>query len=682
MNSKQHALSHEQEIILKLVDSKYSLFLTGQGGCGKSYLIKKIVEKESARGGCFVTASTGIAAVNISGTTIHAFAGINTGTKSAHELFGTVISNEEAVKRWNDCRILVIDEISMIGAALFEKLDYVARGIRGNSQPFGGIQLLLSGDFVQLKPVSTVGCEKQDYCFKSALWNKCVDFSLELTKIFRQNEQELRHLLQDVRNGCISVMSRNLIHYLSRDLKCDPLDKVRLFPLREDAKLANDECIELIPGEKFVYRSQDDGKVSVFERRCSAPSVLVLKVGARVVLLKNLDKSLVNGLRGTVIGISDGYPRVRFDNNRVHVVQMTQFLVQEGNVVVGTRKQLPLDLCYGMTIHKSQSMSFPYVEVDLGKVFEHGQAYVSLSRSETLSGLRILNFRERAIIPNEHVQMFYKTLNSFEDVESCMFDVNALPPKCREITDMGKVCLATKITVESPASKPNIPTLQEEFSNLQPLNVGYLLPAIKWIKLHVVSEEMNLFFNSLGLQTAKNMEQLNKHLVSFMLWIIGYFTQQAASKQKINTSGTVIIDRKNWAGIISQLHSFLRSTELLRKWEKCLEDMGIVDIDMGVGGLHRKACLAFTRAMYEAYLEMSAKQTKEKYMENKSNFKQGPVQFSSPESMGKIRDLSGWVIVKESQASLFYIRRHKGSKCEKVQQRVKRREKSRLFSIT
>ena len=129
MNSKQHALSHEQEIILKLVELKYSLFLIGQGGCGKSYLIKKIVEKESARGGCFVTASTGIAAVNISGTTIHALAGINTGTKSAHELLGTVISNEEAVKRWNDCRILVIDEISMIGAALFEKLDYVARGI-------------------------------------------------------------------------------------------------------------------------------------------------------------------------------------------------------------------------------------------------------------------------------------------------------------------------------------------------------------------------------------------------------------------------------------------------------------------------------------------------------------------------------------------------------------------------
>lgn len=139
------------------------------------------------------------------------------------------------------------------------------------------------------------------------------------------------------------------------------------------------------------------------------------------------------------MGISDGYLLVRFNNNRVHVIQMTQFLIQEGNVVVGTRKQLPLNLCYGTTIHKSQSMSFLYVEVDLGKVFEEGQAYVALSRLETVSGLRILNFWERAIIPNEHVQMFYKTLNSFEDVESCMFNVNTLPPKRREVTDMGKV---------------------------------------------------------------------------------------------------------------------------------------------------------------------------------------------------------------------------------------------------
>ena len=121
MNSKQHALSHEQEIILKLVELKYSFFLSGRGGSGKSYLMKRIVQKESAL--------TGIASVNVSRTIIHAFAGMNTRTKSAHKLLNTVMSNEEAVKHWKECRILVLDQIFMIKAALFEKLDYVSCGI-------------------------------------------------------------------------------------------------------------------------------------------------------------------------------------------------------------------------------------------------------------------------------------------------------------------------------------------------------------------------------------------------------------------------------------------------------------------------------------------------------------------------------------------------------------------------
>ena len=135
-----------------------------------------------------------------------------------------------------------------------------------------------------------------------------------------------------------------------------------------------------------------------------------------------------------------------------------------------------------------------------------------------------------------------------------------------------------------------------------------------------------MFFNYLGIQTTKNMEQLSNHVASFITWIIGHFTQQAASKQETNTSGIVIIDIKKWAGIIPQLNSFLSCDELLRNWEMCFEDMGIVDIDIGVGGLHRKACLPFTRAMFEVHLEMSAKQTKEKYMENKSHL--GPVGLS------------------------------------------------------
>ncbi len=248
-------LSREQDNVLKLIERDYSVFVTGRGGCGKSHLLKEIVQKESVRGGCFVTGTTGIAAANIEGITIHSFAGIGTGTKSAHELLGIVCSNEDAVERWRECRLLIIDEVSMLGSALFEKLDFIARGVRQNSQPFGGIHLLFSGDFFQLDPVSKDAGKKQKYCFHSPLWKKCIDFSVELTNVYRQNEQQLLDLLEDVRNGSISQPSRDLLNQLSRDLPCDTLDKVRLFPHRVDAVQANNECLDLISGETFVFQS-------------------------------------------------------------------------------------------------------------------------------------------------------------------------------------------------------------------------------------------------------------------------------------------------------------------------------------------------------------------------------------------------------------------------------------------
>ena len=264
----------------------------------------------------------------------------------------------------------------MIGSALFEKLDFVARGTRQSSQPFGGIQLLLAGDFSQLPPVSKESGVKQKYCFHSPLWKKCLDFGVELTSVYRQNEHALLNLLEDVRNGQISITSRNLLNQLTRELPCHPLDKVRLFPHKEDAAKANDKCLDLLPGET----SRDAGEKSELDKRCSASSHLSLKVNARVVLLKNLDKTLVNGMRGTVVRFNEGYPVIRFDNSRVHIIQPTQFIVENGNRVLGTRTQVPLDLCYGMTIHKSQASSYSFVEVDLNKVFEEGQAYVALSR--------------------------------------------------------------------------------------------------------------------------------------------------------------------------------------------------------------------------------------------------------------------------------------------------------------
>jgi hypothetical protein len=333
--------------------------------------------------------------------------------------------------------------------------------------------------------------------------------------VYRQNEQQLLDVLEDVRNGSISQPSRDLLNQLSRDLPCDTLDKVRLFPHRVDAVQANNECLDLISGETFVFQSRDAGDKSALDRICSAPSTLSLKVKARVVLLKNLDKTLVNGMRGTVIGLSEGYPVIRFDNNRVHVVQPTQFIVEDGNRVLGTRTQVPLDLCYGMTIHKSQASSYDYVEVDLKHIFEEGQAYVALSRCKTLSGLRVLNFNERMIKPKESVKQFYNTLNSQEEIEQC-FDFS--PPKIRELTDLGEVNMAGTIPFKSPARESKIPIIQEEcIAEQKELHITELHAALQWLKQHVVSDELKALFEVLRIYSCKEVKDLHPNLIKFIM---------------------------------------------------------------------------------------------------------------------------------------------------------------------
>ena len=418
------------------------------------------------------------------------------------------------------------------------------------------------------------------------------------------------------------------------------------------------------------------------DKRCSASSHLSLKVNARVVLLKNLDKTLVNGMRGTVVRFNEGYPVIRFDNSRVHIIQPTQFIVENGNRVLGTRTQVPLDLCYGMTIHKSQASSYSFVEVDLNKVFEEGQAYVALSLSETLSGLRVLNFNEKMIKPNKCVKQFYKTLNSQEEIEQC-FEV--LPPNVRETTNLGKVNLAGTIPFKSPACEPDIAILQEEVNTQQKMkfNMTDLHAALQWLKQHVVSDKLKEFFKVLRLIPCDNVEDLDPHLINFMIWLIQYFTQQTASAEKTNEIGITILEQKQWGKITAQRHSLLRSNLLLDRWKQCLQFIGMSDIDVDLCGLHRKACIAFTRAMYETYLNIRAKKTKDTFAGDQSNFNQDPLNFSSPESMGKIRDIAGWVIVKESNACLNYIKSCKGSRCDKVQDRIKteREIKSVLDSL-
>ena len=193
-------LNENQTKVESLIYKGYSVFITGKGGSGKSYFLRSIIEKLRARGDrCFVTAPTGKAATNVGGVIVNNFAGIGTGSKGAHELIACIQSNEEALKRWQSWNVLIIDEESMLRRELFEKLEMIARCLKDNSQPFGGIQLIFSGDFYQLRPVTqSYATNESLYCFASPMWASCVDVCVcFFYENYRQCDTDLIDMLDD-----------------------------------------------------------------------------------------------------------------------------------------------------------------------------------------------------------------------------------------------------------------------------------------------------------------------------------------------------------------------------------------------------------------------------------------------------------------------------------------------------
>lgn len=169
---------------------------------------------------------------------------------------------------------------------------------------------------------------------------------------------------------------------------------------------ANAECLSLLPGESITFTSKDSGDISKLYS-CTAPKTLILKLKTRIVLLRNLDGELVNGLRGYVYSMVGRYPLVKFDNGKTALVKECLFTVEQDGSVVATRMQIPLDLGYALTIHKSQGMEFDYLEVHLDKIFGPGQGYVALSRAKTVEGLRVVGYKKKLPQVSNLVREFY-----------------------------------------------------------------------------------------------------------------------------------------------------------------------------------------------------------------------------------------------------------------------------------
>ncbi|CAH2310452.1 ATP-dependent DNA helicase PIF1 [Pelobates cultripes] len=415
MMPKLLRLSTEQSLVLNTVLGGKNVFFTGSAGTGKSYLLKRIVGALPPKS-TYATASTGVAACHIGGTTLHAFAGIGSGKAPLDQCIE--LAKRPGVRQhWTSCQHLIIDEVSMVEGELFDKLEAVARAVRGKDEPFGGIQLIVCGDFLQLPPV-TLASSQTKFCFQAKTWRKCIDLTMELTEVRRQTDKDFISLLQEVRLGrCTEEVTRRLILTSNHKIERDGILATRLCTHKDDVELMNERRLQQLPGDMIGFEAldSDPALIKTINSQCPVGEKIQLKKGAQVMLAKNLDVSrgLVNGARGVVIGFEGSgkpVPKVRFLCGVTELVKAERFVFKGHGGIYISRQQLPLKLAWAISIHKSQGMSLDCVEISLARVFESGQAYVALSRARSLEGLRVLDFDPNVVKANPYVLQFYSRL--------------------------------------------------------------------------------------------------------------------------------------------------------------------------------------------------------------------------------------------------------------------------------
>lgn len=427
------SLNEEQRKVYNLVIQKKNIFFTGSAGTGKSFLLQRIIhylEKTQGKNKIAVTAPTGIAALNIGGVTIHSFSGIGIDNEATAQALVKKIERygkANWVKNWKTINALIIDEISMLSGKNFDKLEYIARQIRQNNLPFGGLQLILAGDFFQLLPINS------NNCFEAEKWKDCLQHTIQLTKIYRQEEAELIDLLNELRFGEVSDKSREILKRLEEkpNWPDDGIKPTQLMATNREIEVINNQELDKINSPPQIYQAKDfehkknSNYLTTLKKSCLARDVLKIKIGSQVMLIKNLSEKLVNGRQGIVVGfrrssIPDSQrhvknklvPVVKFTNGIEEVIQETDWTFEEPitYLTLASRIQIPLILSWAITIHKSQGQSIERLKVDLKRVTKKGQTYVALSRACSLKYLQVTGFATNKLICDEKVKKFYQEL--------------------------------------------------------------------------------------------------------------------------------------------------------------------------------------------------------------------------------------------------------------------------------
>ena len=403
------------------ITSGKNVCVTGQAGTGKTFILNQLLKWgiENKKKIAF-TASTGIAAILIKGTTLHRWAGIKKGDGTVDYLVSMISSNKGALSRWKTTHILVIDEMSMLGLEIFEKMNAIGQIIRGNDKPFGGIQMVLCGDFLQLPPI------KDNFLFESYVWQYITNI-VYLTENMRQSGEGFQKALEEIRLGIVTPQTEKMFNDRIKKVTGNKfgIRPTKLYSRRDSVDVENNKRLSKLPGDRKVYKSNiqfiSDKQISintkniltqVISRDCPAVDTLTLAVGAQVMLLRNLfpELELVNGSRGVITKLHEDGPEVVFLNGTKMIIESEQWDVTINKVTV-VKHQIPLQLAFASTIHRCQGATLDYVAADAGPtIFEDGQVYVVLSRVRNIEGLCLMNFDPKKIRANKKALEFYNTL--------------------------------------------------------------------------------------------------------------------------------------------------------------------------------------------------------------------------------------------------------------------------------
>lgn len=422
-----------QKRAIHLAQEGRSIFLTGSAGTGKSFTVQNMVRVLRNQGKTVEeTAMTGCAAILLSprARTLHSWAGVGLAREELDDLEMKIRRNKNSLRRWKSTDVLIIDEVSMLGPTLFEKLEALGRRLRRSPQTFfGGLKVILVGDFFQLPPV-----DDPKFLFESSVYREGIKDVVELKTVYRQkNDMEWYNVLQNVRRGTLISDDIDLLRSRTTSVQTQTpaTTMTTLFPVNRKVDFMNDFELDRLGStihefpSMVIHRGREvsDEQIKMWRSRLGVnEEPLRLAIGAQVMLTYNLslEQGLVNGSQGVITGFTDGdkkIPLVRFLNRpmapplEIHLMEISNAEEEKDDHFKVVFQYVPLRLAWALSIHKVQGCNLDTADMDLGsQIFEYGQVYVALSRIRTLQGVFLRNLDVTKIQANPLVQEYYKQL--------------------------------------------------------------------------------------------------------------------------------------------------------------------------------------------------------------------------------------------------------------------------------